>query len=543
MASTYMTPGVYIEEKDAFPNSAVAVETAVPVFIGYTEKADLYSNSLLNKPTRITSFAEYLERFGAGFKAKYTITKVTSDDDKKKAALHVENTIIVGADTWYVDIAKDNTLYLFDSIRMFYANGGGPCYIHSVGLYGGKASLEVLSTDFTGSTDNPVSAFDILKKEPEPTLVVIPDAIALGDGAYNTVYTTALQHCADTQSRFAILDLAQQSPVDQTSDIVGKFRDDIGINALNYGAAYYPWLKTALVQPTEVDLDNIDLGAVAAADFFPEAAAKQVLAKYDTDSKAAADAIKTAQDALAAAKTPEDVAKATADLAKANDQPKKIKDSFLQSLKAVSPTYGAVLEKIRTKMNELPPSGAMAGLYTMVDASRGVWKAPANVSVNLVNAPSVNISSEEQQSLNVDVMAGKSINVIRAFPGIGTLVWGGRTLDGNSQDWRYINVRRTLIMIEQSIKLAARAYVFEPNDANTWITVKSMIDNFLTNLWKQGALAGAVPEQAFDVQIGLGSTMTANDILDGKMLVTVKVAIVRPAEFIIITFQQQMQQS
>ena len=167
----------------------------------------------------------------------------------------------------------------------------------------------------------------------------------------------------------------------------------------------------------------------------------------------------------------------------------------------------------------------MAGLYTAVDSSRGVWKTPANVSVNMVNAPSVDISSEQQEDLNVDVMAGKSINVIRTFPGIGTLVWGGRTLDGNSQDWRYINVRRTLIMIEQSLKLSARAYVFEPNDANTWVTVKCMMNNFLTNLWKQGALAGAVPEQAFDVQIGLGSTMTATDILDGKMLISVKVAI------------------
>jgi len=160
-----------------------------------------------------------------------------------------------------------------------------------------------------------------------------------------------------------------------------------------------------------------------------------------------------------------------------------------------------------------------------------------------VNAPSVNISGEQQQSLNVDVMAGKSVNVIRPFPGIGTLVWGGRTLDGNSQDWRYINVRRTLIMIEQSLKLATRAYVFEPNDAGTWVTVSSMINNFLFNLWKEGALAGAAPEQAYNVQIGLGATMTPNDILDGIMRISVKVAIVRPAEFIVITFQQQQQQS
>jgi hypothetical protein len=272
-------------------------------------------------------------------------------------------------------------------------------------------------------------------------------------------------------------------------------------------------LNTSIVQNDEIDFENVD-GDLSS--ILPEADAKSIYEKYNSDSAK--------------------LEAGSADLLTA-------KKHLHQGLKAVSPTYTNILTEIRNKLNQLPPSGAMAGVYTQVDNSRGVWKAPANVSVNMVNAPAINISSEGQQSLNVDVMAGKSINVIRSFPGIGCLVWGGRTLDGNSQDWRYINVRRTLIMIEQSIKLAARAYVFEPNDANTWVTVKSMIENFLINLWKQGALAGAAPEVAFDVQIGLGSTMTPTDILDGKMLITVKVALVRPAEFIVITFQQQMQQS
>ncbi|MHB8208143.1 phage tail sheath family protein [Mucilaginibacter sp.] len=562
MASTYMTPGVYIEEKNAFPNSAVAVETAVPVFIGYTETAAFNSNSLLNKPTRITSFAEYMERFGAGFKAKYTVTKVPSNTDvtaitdqtaqdaakavQKNAATLVENTIVANNATWYIEVATDNTSYLYNSIRMFYANGGAICYILSVGTYAGKDSLTISGSDFLGSDANPISPFDLLKKESEPTLVVIPDAIALGADAYNTVYTTALQHCNDMQSRFAILDLKQQISTDTTDAVVGEFRDAIGVNNLNYGAAYYPWLKSALVQPGEVDLDNLDLGSITLTDFLPEPIAQKVITKYATDTAGPTTDLATAKAALATAQstnTAADIASSTVLINDLQTQLANIKQSYLQSLKAVSPTYGAVLEKVRAQLNELPPSGAMAGLYTAVDNSRGVWKAPANVSVSMVNAPSVNISNEGQQTLNVDVMAGKSINVIRSFPGVGTLVWGGRTLDGNSQDWRYINVRRTLIMIEQSLKLAARAYVFEPNDANTWITVKSMFDNFLVNLWKQGALAGAAPEQAFDVQIGLGSTMTGNDILDGKMLITVKVAIVRPAEFIVITFQQQMQQS
>lgn len=500
MASTLMTPGVYIEEKNAFPSSAVAVETAVPVFIGYTQKAERFGKSLLQKPTRVTSFAEFVELFGAGFQPKFSIADPAAD--------YKGETFIINGASKVVQIKEKNTFYLYNSIRLFYANGGSNCYIVSVGTYGDKPDgLEISLDDFIGSDTKP-DILLLLEKEFEPTLVAIPDAIALGEAAYNTVYTKVLAHCAKTQSRFGIFDLAKQGPTDTTDTVVASFRDKIGINALNYGAAYYPWLKTAIVQNTEVDFENLD-AAVDLGALLPEDLAKQVVKAYKAIATPDANA----------------------------------KKNYHQSLKASSPVYNSILEEIRSTLNELPPSGAIAGIYTLVDSSRGVWKSPANVSISMVNAPAVNISADEQKQLNVDVLAGKSINVIRPFPGIGTLIWGGRTLDGNSQDWRYINVRRTLIMIEQSIKLAARTYVFEPNDATTWVTVKAMIDNFLNNLWKQGALAGAAPEQAYDVQLGLGSTMTPQDILDGKMLITVRVAIVRPAEFIVITFQQMMQQS
>lgn len=502
MPSNLMTPGVYIEEKNAFPGSAVAVATAVPVFIGYTEKAQRNGKSLIGKPTRITSFAEYIEDFGAGFKPKFTI--VDADPAVK------QETFTLNGKAKVVAINKNNISYFYNSIRLFYANGGGTCYILAVDTYGDKPDgFEVKAADFIGSAEKPVNVFDILEKEFEPTLVVLPDIMALGADGY-AVYTQVLQHCHKVQSRMGIFDLRKQEPVDTTDAVVLEFRTDIGNNFLNYGTAYYPWLKTSVVQPGEVDFENLD-ASVKLEDLLPdeEKGAKDVIAKFKADNKTDA----------------------------------STKKNYHQSLKAASPSYTHILEEIRAKINELPPSAAMAGIYTLVDNSRGVWKSPANVSVSMVNAPVINISNDQQQNLNVDVMAGISINVIRPFPGIGTLVWGARTLDGNSQDWRYINVRRTLIMIEQSLKLATRAYVFEPNDAGTWVTVKSMITNFLTNLWKQGALAGAVPEQAFDVQIGLGATMTPNDILDGIMRITVKVAIVRPAEFIVITFQQQQQQS
>nr|MDA3857097.1 phage tail protein [Roseovarius sp.] len=213
-----------------------------------------------------------------------------------------------------------------------------------------------------------------------------------------------------------------------------------------------------------------------------------------------------------------------------------------KTLRALCPAYADITRAIATGMNTLPPGAAMAGIYTMVDNSRGVWKAPANVSLSSVSSPTVTINHDQQETLNVST-TGKSINAIRPFVGEGTLVWGARTLDGNSLDWRYINVRRTMIMIEESIKLAAKAYVFEPNVANTWVTIRAMIENFLTGVWKQGGLAGAVPADAFSVHVGLGDTMTPEDVLEGILRITVMVALTRPAEFIEITFRQQMQKS
>jgi phage tail sheath protein FI len=191
----------------------------------------------------------------------------------------------------------------------------------------------------------------------------------------------------------------------------------------------------------------------------------------------------------------------------------------------------------------MPPAAAMAGIYAAVDNSRGVWKAPANVSVNAVIRPAIQISHKEQEGLNVDSTAGKSVNAIRSFTGKGTLVWGARTLAGNDNEWRYISVRRFFIFAEESIKKATEQFVFEPNDANTWVRVQAMIENFLTYQWRQGALQGVKPEHAFYVAVGLGKTMTADDILNGIMNIEIGMAVVRPAEFIILKFSHKMAES
>jgi hypothetical protein len=207
------------------------------------------------------------------------------------------------------------------------------------------------------------------------------------------------------------------------------------------------------------------------------------------------------------------------------------------------PIYNSIVAVLNNKVNVLPPSGGVAGVYASVDNDRGVWKAPANVSLNSVSSLNDFIDDSTQENLNVDANAGKSVNALRAFYGKGILVWGARTLAGNDNEWRYVPVRRFFSFVEESCKKSTSWVVFEPNDANTWLRVKAQIENFLNNLWRRGALAGAKPEHAYIVNCGLGITMTAQDILEGRLNVEIAMAAVRPAEFVILKFSHKLQQS
>lgn len=219
-----------------------------------------------------------------------------------------------------------------------------------------------------------------------------------------------------------------------------------------------------------------------------------------------------------------------------------ILDDFRESVGTIGLSFGAAYFPFLVPFEGgvLPPSAAMAGVFTTNDRTKGVGTAPVNVSLTGVDGVTyaVNpIDDEEALTLPLD---GKAVNAIRAFPNRGLVVWGGRTLDGNSADYRYIQVRRTLIYIEQSIKQALEQFVFAPNDGNTWASVTLMITSFLTGVWQSGALIGASAAEAFVVQCGLGMTMTAQDLLDGNLRVQVTLQISAPAEFIALTFVQKM---
>ena len=534
------TPGVYIVEKNAFPNSVVEVATAVPAFVGYTRRAENGGKSLLNKPWRISSMAEYHTYFGHGPDPHLTIAEAPPNtrsdfrsDDKDYALTQAD-----GGD--------GGRFLLYHGMVHFFQNGGGPCYVVSVGNYDGLVEAQKLT-----------DGIDTLVKEQEPTMLVIPDAVLLKRADCVAVQQAMLQHCGGRmRNRIAILDVwnGYLDRKDPGGDPIEGFRNDLGVNFLDFATAYYPWVNTTVVQDKDLDYTRIANPALLAQLLrqelsLPEAVDPAMPPRTAQQTQAVADIVKNDEDwtkyvtDLVNASTKSDLEKQKALTPAALAVAVETHKSLLhKSLVSMSPLYNTVMTEARNRLNLLPPSAAMAGVYTMVDNSRGVWKAPAIVSLNGVVSPEVTISHEDQEDLNVTTQ-GKSINAIRSFIGEGVLVWGARTLDGNSLDWRYINVRRTMIMLEESCRLASKAMVFEPNVANTWVTIKSMISSFLTGIWKRGGLAGAVPDDAFSVHVGLGETMTPEDILEGILRVTVLVAISRPAEFIEITFQQQMQKS
>lgn len=454
----HTTPGIYTQDHSNFPPSIVPVETAIPVFIGYTEQARLEENGdLLNVPKRVTSIKEYIQHFGTAYPEK----EITIHVDSQKSPEEISS-----------KITNPSNYLMFYSLQAFYLNGGGSCYIVSVGDYKeeGIINQEAL-----------LNGLEKAGHEDEVTLIIFPDAINLTLSAdYYSIIKQALNQCSHLKDRFTICDVYMHN--NSNINDIDVFRNTLAgsVNELKYGAAYYPYLEMQL-------------------NYFYE----------DKDITVNKNGIIT-----------------TLDTFEIDDNPlfHKLKDS------------------ISTLPVILPPSSALAGVYTKVDNNRGVWKAPANINIDFVTKPSLNIT--DQETLNVDILSGKSINAIRTFSGRGTaVVWGARTLAGNNHEWRYISTRRFFNMVEESVRKATYQFVFEPNEMNTWIKIKSMINNFLTLQWRSGALSGAKPEEAFFIKIGMGETMTENDILENKLIVEIGMAIVRPAEFIVLKFMQNMQEN
>lgn len=518
LESNIKSPGVYIDEQNAFPNSVVPVATAVPAFIGYTPQALYEGKSYTNVAQKITSFAEFQAIYclpnpaspaspAKQYSPEYYLVAQKSRPEKGDYML-IEN-------TYYSILPDPNTIYyLYNSVQMYFQNGGADAYIVSVGPYGEPSGKPMNPGDQI--VNNNVSLTDLeaglslLLNETEPTMYICPEATLLTPDNNGALMQAMLVQNTKMQTAISIFDVIggnAPDPIMYTNDIT-NFRNSTGSTGLDYGVAYYPFIGTTIMQNQDIDYTNLFGGDVKQLEPLlnpptnPNPSAATILANIEAGSSLT---VSQNNNALVNA----------------------------------SSTYSLIVKHVLSDVNMMPPSGAMAGVMALTDSEEGVWKAPANTSIVGVSSIPIRLSEAQQGDLNMDAVSGKSINAIRFFNGLGILVWGARTLDGNSGDWKYIPVRRTMTFLEQSCKLAAQAYVFEPNTKNTWEAVKAMISSFLNTIWKEGGLQGASAADAFSVQCGLGTTMTSDDITNGFMKVSIKVAITHPAEFIILTFTQQ----
>jgi phage tail sheath protein FI len=571
----YKTPGVYVEEETKFPPSVAQVETAIPAFIGYT------AEGLQNKPTRISSMLEYETLFG---KANPEVFAVAFKDGVATATQ-----------------PKVSDFKMYYAMQMYFANGGGPCYIVSVGNYTDPVLVESTTSDKTL-----LKGLELLKKEDEPTLIVFPDLQGLVPNAADVAAAEAAALVAGNNENVAT---AAKNAAQAVSDAVAGADVAAAVIAAVAKANTY-----TVADPNDLAevAANQSAKAVAGAAQIAGNAVAATVATVKSAAQAVANvfnAVLTTATSVADASTDyaDDIADVDSDdvttvyslYNSALDQAELMKDRFVimdvlgdddvtfrskviaaglkygaayhPKLKTVlsynfneadvlvtgtfgiatlaglksknSDFYNQAKKAIESKRVVLAPSSAMAGVYAKVDSTSGVFKAPANLGLNFVEAPTVKISDRDQDKLNVDATSGKSINAIRTFTGKGTLVWGARTLDGNSNEWRYVSVRRFFNMVEESVKKATERFVFEPNTANTWIRVQTMIENFLNQQWQDGALAGSKPEEAYYVSVGLNKTMSAQDVLEGRMNIEIGMAAVRPAEFIVLRFSHKLQEA
>jgi Bacteriophage tail sheath protein len=536
MAASYGAPGVYIEEQPSGSMPIEGVGTAVAAFVGFTERYDQEQGDPTDpagvQPQLVTSWPQY-ERVYGGF--------------------------VRGA-------------MLPHAVRGFFENGGGAAYICRIpGADGdgpggrGKPTLTLPSADNPATPSLQLSAVDPeadLEVEVVPPPAVPPSADGeAADGASgNGDYTLRVYQGGGLQEEIGGLQFAGRSArtVERTVNDRSKF---VRIEV-------QPLQGTSLAERApaagryQLQAPPVTGNSVTPADLVGSEAERtgyQGLAIAENVTMVAVpDLITVATDAngtideemyLGAQKQLIDFCEASHNKMAILDTPPGLnatralewrsrlaRDSAFAALYYPNVVVSNPLARPGATNGELyltvPAAGHVAGVWARTDGARGVWKAPANEAVRGIVRLANDVTNGEQDLLNPD-----GVNCIRSFGSYGTKIWGARTLAKTDPSWRYINVRRLFNFVEESIQRGTQWAVFEPNDFDLWQRVKRNITSFLRGLWTQGALVGATPEQAFYVLCD-DSNNPPSSVDEGRLIVEIGIAPVKPAEFVIFRISQ-----
>jgi hypothetical protein len=519
MSPSYLSPGVYVEEVDKGTKPIEAVGTAVAAFVGYTERAadvrDGEVVSLLGKPSLVTNWSQYVQKFG-GF--------------------------VEGA-------------FLPDSVYGYFANGGGNCYIVSIKTLGASDDPELSSPAkalVAGADGKSANLLEFTAKQGGPSgnglRVEVKPAGGGGEGKEggSSEFTLVVTLNGQTMETFDGLTTAKG---DKNVETVVKSRSKLIDVKVTGKGEIVPVAGTYQLEGGEIKTKSVTLkdyqGSVAdrrgiggleplddvtmicVPDLMSSFAAGEIDMKgVQSVQQAVIDYCENVRYCFAVLDCPPGL------------MPQEMKEwrntvNYDSTRAALYYPWIEVADMTgnngRTRL--IPPSGHMAGIYARTDGTRGVHKAPANEVVRGCIGLEVVVTKGEHDTLNPI-----GVNVIRTFPGRGIRVWGARTLSSDPS-WRYINVRRLFNMVEESIERGTQWVVFEPNDQNLWARVRRDVSAFLSLVWRSGALFGTTPEQAFYVKCD--AETNPPEVRDvGQLIVEIGMCPVKPAEFVIFRISQ-----
>ena len=552
----YFSPGVYVEEYDNSPRTIEGAGTSVAGFIGFAEKGPTEG-----APTLITSYREFIRIFGKPLS----------------------------------EFEYGEYRYLAPSVEQFFVNGGGTCFVvrtalpdaEKASVTKGVLKLEAANAGKWGNriqitlTSVNKRKMQLVGKNGDAYVAKTIEGFREGDlvvcnGEYNrvkSIFDNVITFEEEFENEVVDTALIPKTCVYLVeTDISVRYGEEvenyrgISFNTSNPNYIAYRMANSELVKLEVQDEHKIgnpvtailgednesgmftleggrdgSISKVTAGTFIGEdkgpgkRTGLEAFVENQNVSMLIAPGITIPEVVVAMVGQCENLKDRFAIL----DMPKdfyKVKD-LLEYREIIDSTYAAmyhpwiqVFDRASNKPDFVPPSGAVAGVYARTDMTRGVHKAPAN-EVVFASGLSVNYNKSEQDYLNP---AG--VNLIRAIPGQGIRIWGARTASSNS-NFKYVNVRRLFIFVEQSIKANTNWVVFEPNDVTLWDRVRGTINDFLESLWRSGMLAGVSPAEAYFVEIG-PETMSRDDISSGRLICNIGIAPSRPAEFVIFRVTQ-----
>ena len=513
----YLSPGVYVEEVESGSKPIEGVGTAVAAFVGLTESGPV------NEPTLVTNWTQFVETFG-GF--------------------------IEGS-------------FLAHSVYGFFQNGGGACYIVRIGTNGDTGKPRARA-ELTSGTKSGLEAYRIAALDPgssgDDLSVEIRDSKDTGDDeddekgkakGKDTSFTLIVKKNGKTTETFEDVSTDGRSKnyvvtvINEESDLItieeiGKgtltdLKPKTGTVSLSGGAAATPAPRLAPDDYVGEAADRTGFSGLEAIDQVTMVAVPDVMAAYQQGALDL-EGVKTVQLGLIAH------CEQMGDRLAILDPPPGLNAQQIKEWRVDAAGYDSayatlywpwvkVFDPASGTNTFVPPSGHMAGIWGRNDDTRGVHKAPANEVVRGAVDIELNLTKSEHDQLNPE-----GINCIRAFPGRGIRVWGGRTLSSDPS-WRYVNVRRLFNYLEESILNGTQWVVFEPNDMDLWGRIRRTISSFLTRTWRDGALFGATPDEAFFVKCD--SETNPPDVIDaGQVVCLIGVAPVKPAEFVVFKLSQ-----